>query len=187
MGMLRVISGSCRGRKLKTVKGKTTRPTADRMREALFNILALKIPDAVILDLFAGTGALGIEALSRGAKHTVFIEKDKNALQTIKENILLCQMGDKSTTIQWDIVKSLGCIDSTTLLFDIVFMDPPYKKDIIPKTIENLINTNTLKKSADIVVEHDSEKEMPNDILGYGVIDKRTYGNTAFSFLRLKT
>ena len=185
MGMLRVISGSCKGRKLKTVKGKTTRPTADRMREALFNILALKIPDAVVLDLFAGTGALGIEALSRGAKYSVFIENDRHAVSTIKENILLCQMGDKSKTIQWDIVNNLACIASTGLLFDIVFMDPPYRKDIIPATIHNLVNTNTMKKSTDIIVEHAGEKELPRDILGYGVVDKRRYGNTAFSFLRL--
>lgn len=181
-----MISGSCRGRKLKTVKGKTTRPTADRMREALFNILASKIPNAVILDLFAGTGALGIEALSRGAKYSVFIENDRRALSTIKENILLCQMGDKSATIQWDIVKNLTCIEPTARLFDIVFMDPPYKKDIIPKTIENLKNTNALKKSTDIIVEHASEKALPSEISGYDVVDKRKYGNTAFSFLRLK-
>jgi 16S rRNA (guanine966-N2)-methyltransferase len=186
MGMLRVISGSCKGRKLKTVKGVTTRPTADRMREALFNIMASKIPGAVILDLFAGTGALGIEALSRGAKYSVFIEKDKNALSTINENILLCQMSDKAKTIQWDIVKNLACIESTTLLFDIVFMDPPYKKNVIKKTIDNLRKTNSLKKNTDIIVEHASEKELQCEASGYEIVDQRTYGRTAFSFLRVK-
>lgn len=186
MGTLRVISGSLKGRKLKTVKGITTRPTADRMREALFNIMASKIPGSVILDLYAGTGALGIEALSRGAKYSVFIENDKNALSTINENILLCQMSDKAKTIQWDIVKSLTCVESTTLLFDIVFMDPPYKKNVIKKTIENLKKTSSLKKSTDIIVEHSIEKELQNEISGYEVFDQRKYGKTAFSFLRIK-
>ena len=95
-------------------------------------------------------------------------------------------MSDKAKTIQWDIVKSLTCVESTTLLFDIVFMDPPYKKNVTKKTIENLKKTNALKKSTDIIVEHASDKEFQNEISGYDVFDQRKYGRTAFSFLRMK-
>jgi len=185
MGGLRVIGGICKGRKLKSVRGITTRPTADRMRESLFNIIASKIPDAMILDLFAGTGALGIEALSRGAKYSVFIENNNNALSIINENILLCQMSEKAKTIQWDIVKNLKCIESANPPFDIVFIDPPYKKKIIKKTIENLRKTDSLKKKTDIIVEHSSEEVLQEEFTGYRILDQRKYGKTTFSFLRI--
>ncbi len=182
---LRVISGVCKGRKLKSVRGIKTRPTADRVKESLFNIIALKIPDAMVLDLFAGTGALGIEALSRGAKYAVFIESNKKALSVINENILLCQMSGKAKTIQWDIAKNLNCIDSTNPPFDIVFMDPPYKENVITKTIDNLRKTGALKKETDIIFEHSAEEILQEEVTRYRILDQRQYGKTAFSFLRI--
>ena len=150
---LRIIGGKQRGRKLLTVKGMDTRPTADRMRESLFNILSARIAGSHVLDLFAGTGALGMEALSRGAESAVFIDHARAALAVIESNINLCGWGEQARIIKWNIVANLKCLEGRRPPFDIVFMDPPYSKGYVQKALANLRSSNSLAHGALVVVE----------------------------------
>lgn len=184
MSGLRVISGICKGRKLKTVHGMQTRPTADRMRESLFNILGPKLVEAVVLDLFAGTGALGIEALSRGARYAVFVERRQQAVSVIRENLITCRMTDKARIIQWDVAKNLKCLESVTARFDMVFMDPPYQQNLLYAALDSLRKTASLHAETTIVIEHAADDTLQTNGAGYTMLDQRQYGNTAFSFLR---
>ena len=116
---MRVIGGNLRGRKLSAVPGGFIRPTADRIREAIFNILAGGVRDAFVLDLFAGTGSLGIEALSRGAKFSVFIDSNPAALSVIHSNLKKCEIEDRAKVFKWDIVKNLNCIRLPNQTFEL--------------------------------------------------------------------
>jgi len=118
---MRVIAGEFRSRRLKSIPGDATRPTPDRLRETLFDILAARIEGAVFLDGYAGTGAVGIEALSRGARHAIFLEKDRFAIETIRENLASLQLDRRATVIKGPVLLALGRSSA-----DIVFLDPPY-------------------------------------------------------------
>jgi 16S rRNA (guanine966-N2)-methyltransferase len=183
---LRVISGSQRGRKLLTVKGMGTRPTADRMREALFNILSNRVIGAHILDLFAGTGAFGIEALSRGATSAVFIDKEKAALSVIIRNIELCGLEERSRVMKWNIALNLKCLEGRMPKFDMVFMDPPYDHGFVQKALTNLYHSNSLTSGAVVVVEHSPAEPVPENFFGFEMTDQRRYGRTCFSFLHVQ-
>ena len=145
---LRIIGGELKGKKLYTIPGTLIRPTADRLRESIFNILSYLVKEAVVLDLFAGTGALGIEALSRGADSAVFIDNNKKALSVIERNIQSCAVDNRSQIIRWDIVKNLNCINSVDSKFNLVFMDPPYNKGMIKPTLNNLHDSGYHGKDA---------------------------------------
>ena len=183
---LRVIGGIHRGRKLATVKGKNTRPTADRMREALFNILSSDVKAAHVLDLFAGTGALGIEALSRGAASAVFIDRERAALAVIESNIKTCRLEAQARIIRWDIVANLACLSGSRPRFDLVFMDPPYDTGCVRKTLENLCHSDSLSREAIVVVEHSPQEPVPEMLFGFEITDRRRYSKTGFSFLRVQ-
>jgi len=118
---MRVIAGEFRSRRLKSIPGNATRPTPDRLRETLFDILAARIEGALFLDAYAGTGAVGIEALSRGARHAIFLEKDRFAIETIRENLAALQLERRATVIKGPVLLALGRSPA-----DIVFLDPPY-------------------------------------------------------------
>ncbi len=180
---LRIISGNLRGKKLFSVRGIKTRPTADRLRESLFNILASQVRNKKILDLFAGTGALGIEALSRGAKSVVFVDNYINAISIIKKNVTSCNMNEKSKIKQWNILHNLNCIKSTEGIIDLVFMDPPYNKNMIQKTLHHLQSCTWLAKNASIIIEHSFLESIPEDLDCFTITDRRKYGKTIVSFL----
>jgi len=180
---LRVIGGKLRGRKLSSLRGAAIRPTADRHREAIFNILVGRIQGAVVLDLFAGTGALGIEALSRGAKFAVFIDHHKDAISVIARNLKLCLFEDRSKIIKWDIAKNLNCICMTDQKFDLIFMDPPYKKNLVGAALLHLQHAQALAGGARIVVEHSPYETITPDFCAYEILDQRKYGKTLVSFL----
>jgi len=180
---LRVIGGSLRGKKLLTLRGATVRPTADRTRESIFNILSDRVPKSVVLDLFAGSGAMGIEALSRGAESAVFIEKQKNAHSLIKQNITACALDKKATLIKWDIEKSLDCIKSFKSCFTLTFIDPPYNKQFIKPSLLALHNSKTLNYGAQIIVEHSLSEPVPDNLAEFKITDQRKYGKTLVSFL----
>jgi 16S rRNA (guanine966-N2)-methyltransferase len=180
---LRIISGTYKGKKLLPFPGKTIRPTSDRLREALFNILADKIQGALVLDLFAGTGALGIEALSRGAGAATFIEKDASAVLLLKKNIHACGLEENVHVIQWDILTNLNCIQSITPGFNLVFMDPPYQKDMVQSALRHLSNSNALQNNACLVIEHSKFDPIPNIPKAFQLKDERKYGKTLVSFL----
>ena len=180
---LRVIGGKLRGRRLRSVKGYRTRPTADRIREALFSILSKRVAGAVVLDLFAGTGALGIEAMSRGAESAVFIDIDTRAARIIEQNIDACSLASRTRCIRWDIVKNLNCLLPYPQMFDLVLMDPPYDRNMILPSVVNLLRSACLKPNAWIVVEHGSRDAVSQGSVPLSLIDQRRYGKTLVSFL----
>lgn len=180
---LRVISGKFRGKKLYSVPGANTRPTSDRLRESLFNILSFRVQNAHVLDLFAGTGALGIEAMSRGADTCVFIDKYEGALSIINKNITACNIEEQTKTFKWDIRKNLNCLKSEQPTFSLVFMDPPYNTNSIEPTFHNLLESRVLIKDALVVIEHSIRETLPNNISQLQIADQRKYGKTVVSFL----
>ena len=181
---LRIIGGDLKGKKLYTIPGTLIRPTADRLRESIFNILSNLVEETVVLDLFSGTGAFGIEALSRGAEFAVFIDNSKKALSVVERNIKSCAVDNRSQIIRWNIVKNLNCIKSIGSEFDLVFMDPPYNKGIIKPTLLNLHDSGSLGNDACIVVEHNYLETIPETYKQFELIDQRKYGKKLISFMR---
>ncbi|MGD9382499.1 MAG: 16S rRNA (guanine(966)-N(2))-methyltransferase RsmD [Desulfobacterales bacterium] len=180
---LRIISGRLKGKKLRSVRGVTIRPTADRLRESIFNILSNQVLNAMVLDLFAGTGALGMEALSRGAESAVFVDNNPGALSVIQRNITSCAFDKQAHIIKWDIKKNLDCLKSAGTAFDLVFMDPPYNQGMVKSALFNLEQTGSLEQAARIVVEHSPLEPIPEDIFMFEIADRRKYGKTLVSFL----
>jgi len=129
---MRVITGVARGRRLKTLEGMDTRPTTDRVKEGLFNIIQFDLPACRFLDLFAGSGQIGIEALSRGAEYAVFIDQNRDALQIIKENLLTTGLLKKARAVS---MEAKTYLQSVKVPFDIVFLDPPYHQGILPEIL----------------------------------------------------
>lgn len=179
---MRIIGGRLRGRKLQTFKGSQVRPTADRVREALFNILGDKFADANILDLFAGTGALGIEALSRGAQTAVFVDNSAQSLAVLRKNLDRCALQPYARIIQWDISRNLTCLKCYPETFDMVFMDPPYHLDLVTKALQHLLDSGCLSSRALLVAEHEVGAEFEIESARFNCTDNRRYGRTALSF-----
>ncbi len=178
---MRVIAGELRGKKLSQPSGRDIRPTSDKMRESVFNILGEQVKQARVLDLFAGTGALGIEALSRGAASAVFLDKSVPAVRLIEKNLALCGLSDTARIFKWDISRTLYGLRSVGP-FDLVFLDPPYGKNLLPLAIHHLMQARVLVKNAILVAEHgfdESLKQPPEWVL----FDQRRYGKSLVSFL----
>ncbi|RJP95670.1 MAG: 16S rRNA (guanine(966)-N(2))-methyltransferase RsmD [Desulfobacteraceae bacterium] len=181
---MRIISGDFKGKKLASLRGTATRPTADRVRESIFNIRAAEIQNSAVLDLFAGTGALGLEALSRGAASAVFIDSEIPAVKTIQKNIDNCRVNNRARVIRWDIRRNLNCLSPAIPVFDLVFMDPPYNANFMTVTLTHLSKQGVLKHNASIIVEHASMEPIVSGIAGFELTDQRIYGKTVVSFLR---
>ncbi len=183
---MRVISGKCKGRRLKGEADKRVRPTSDKVKAAIFNILPDDFSTSAVLDLFAGTGGLGIEALSRGAQLAVFVDSSRQAFNTIKDNLKLCRMMDQGQVLTKKVSPALKLIAEKGSLFDLVFMDPPYEKSLAGPALELLGRLSLLGPDAIVVVEH-SDKEPLQDAYGELVLkDKRNYGSTWVSFYQLE-
>jgi len=180
---LRIIGGDLKGKRLKSIHGKLIRPTADRIREAIFNILSNSIAKALVLDLFAGTGALGIEALSRGAERAFFVDNQHASLSVLKQNVLSCGLSEKAIVVKWNIRQNLNCIKSIGQKFDLIFLDPPYNEGLITPSLFNLDQSDALKNNARIVVEHSVFESLPTDLCAFQLADQRKYGKTLVSFL----
>jgi 16S rRNA (guanine966-N2)-methyltransferase len=180
---LRIISGALKGRKLKTLRGTKTRPTTDRLRETIFNILQAYDRPQIVLDLFAGSGAFGLEAISRGAKEAVFIDGQRTACNIIKENIRICHIESQTTVIHWNIIHNLHCIRKVPHFFDLVFMDPPYNQNCLTPTLNHLLNSGRLKPKALIVLEHHENEPLLAGLPHLETIDCRRYGKTLVSIL----
>ena len=181
---LRRIGGEFKGHKLFSVEGDKTRPTADHVREAIFNILSSRVDASIVLDLFAGTGALGLEALSRGAHNAVLIETHKLALCALRRNIKALGLEGRTTILKWDILKNLNCLKAFSARIDLVFMDPPYARNLIEQTLSNLHACGCLETGARVIVEHSPREAISGDELPFHQEDRRTYGKTLVSFLR---
>lgn len=180
---IRIIGGELKGRKLVTVAGRETRPTADRVREAIFNILGDSVRGTRVLDLYAGTGAMGIEALSRGAQFVFFADNRKTALAALAKNIKNCALESKASTIKWNIADNLNVLRSHQPLFDLVFVDPPYHRDLIQPTLSSLGASQCLASGARLAIEHSPHELIPDNRAAFQIADQRRYGKTLVSFL----
>lgn len=179
---MRVISGSARGLKLKAPEGLNTRPTTDRIKESLFNIIAADLYQCRFLDLFSGSGAIGIEALSRGAKKAVLVDSDVKSAAVIKHNLKAARVEDRAEVFNCDIIKALSCLKDRGEKFDIIFMDPPYNRDFINKTLEYIAEANILDDEGYIIAEQSKEDSEPK-IRGLSVFRTKDYKITKMTFL----
>lgn len=176
MGILRVISGKARGRKIKTLKGDTTIPTADRVKEALFSIVSGNVYGSRVLDLYAGTGSLGIEALSRGAVFCTFIDRSPRCEKLIGENLSITGFTEYSNVLRGDVLKLIpGLLKDS---YDLVFLDPPYMKGLAEETLELLSKGNIISPGG-IVVAEQNVKEPVRDVYGnLHLISRHKYKDT---------
>lgn len=185
---MRIISGTARGTKLFTLEGLDTRPTLDRVKEPLFNIINFDLEDAVVLDLFAGSGALGLEAISRGAKKVFLCEKNRNAANIVEKNIEKTKFQDQAILIRNDFEKAISFIEQLNEKIDVVFIDPPYKTDLIKKSLEKILDSDILNDDFIIIAETDEPERILKDIniLNINVFDTRKYGRVSLIFLNRK-
>lgn len=183
---MRIISGTARGTKLYTLDGMNTRPTLDRVKEPLFNIINFELEDATVLDLFAGSGALGLEALSRGAKKVFFCEKNREAALVVEKNIIKTKFNDKAVLLKTDFEKAILQLQNSNEKIDIVFIDPPYKTDFVKKSLNLLLNSNILCDDFIIIVETDEPDRILDDIknVDINLYDNRKYGRVSLFFLK---
>lgn len=181
---MRIISGRARGSKLQTIEGLNTRPTTDRVKESLFNLLQYDFYNKVVLDLFAGSGALGLEAISRGAQKAIFVDESKACCEVIKKNIAKIKAEANSVVLQCDVQSAIKRQEAATV--DFVFMDPPYHKGLIEPALELLMSSGVLKELAIVSVEHEKTDifKVPE---GYECLKQRSYGITTLSILRRTT
>lgn len=178
---MRVITGSARGIQLKTPEGMTTRPTSDRVKEAMFSIIHFDIPGAHVLDLFGGTGQLGIEALSRGAKSAIFVDAGEPACRLIKENLKRTKLEKQGSVIRSDYLEYLK---RTREKFDIILLDPPYAEVFLENALKCITEIDILREGGIIVTERPLGKELPWDFQGYERSKDYKYGNTLVTIYR---
>ncbi|NTV13386.1 MAG: 16S rRNA (guanine(966)-N(2))-methyltransferase RsmD [Desulfobulbaceae bacterium] len=187
---MRIISGKSRGLVLRT-PGKSEamseiRPTADRVREALFSILGIRVKSARVLDLYAGTGALGLEALSRGADSVVFVDRGDTAINLIKKNVDLCNVSDRSIVIRRDLTRGLQFLMTLrpSTGFDLIFLDPPYRCNLVTQFLNTLSDLELLAADSLVVAEEAAAVELPQIFPGLVLADRRHYGDTGIWFYR---
>ena len=178
---MRVIAGEFKGRKLEIPKT-TLRPTLDRTKETLFNILQTYVPNAKVLDLFAGSGSLGIEALSRGAEHCIFVDINKEATKIIKANCEKCGCTDLSNVINLPYDVAIGGLKQK---FDIIFADPPYADGFYYDILKRLDKSDILTKDAIVVLEHDSANSLPDTVGNISKYREKVMGKCTFSFYQV--
>ncbi len=179
---MRVISGTARGLKLSSLEGLDTRPTLDRVKEALFSMLTPYIYDANVLDLFAGSGALGVEALSRGSKHVVFVDALSTAMDIVRENATKAAVSDRAS---FHLKKAVDYLNNCNEKFDIVFLDPPYNGNFYEECLTKLYQNKLLSDDCVITLEWDSELARPSIPPYYEVLKERRYGRVMITLLSL--
>lgn len=179
---MRIISGKARGTKLYTLEGNLTRPTLDRVKESLFNILQNDISDCVFLDMFSGSGAIGLEAASRGAKKVILCDKNKQAIEIVEKNIQKTHLENNVVLYKKDFENML---DNLNEKIDIVYIDPPYKTDLAYKAVKKLLDSNLLTYNTLVIIETDEEERILEQIkeLKIKVVNKRKYGRIHLIFI----
>lgn len=183
---MRVVAGEYGGRRLKAVPGMKTRPTTDKVKEAMFNIIGPYLDGGQVLDLFAGSGGLSIEAVSRGADHATLVDRQYQAIKTIHENLSVTKEEDKFTVLKGDAYKMLNKLAKQEQGFDYVFLDPPYKKQQILELMEQLKQLGLLNADALIICETDQVADLPEELADFELIKKADYGITELTFYRYK-
>lgn len=184
--MIRVLAGEAKGRGLKVLRGQEIRPTSAKVGAALFNILGDRIPGSVFLDLFAGFGSVGIEALSQGARRAVFVEQRSRAVALIQENLNRCGFFERGELLKGDVFQALSRLQRRKECFDFIFLDPPYEKGLVEKTLSLLAQPPQLiERAGEVIVQH-SLREVP--MPAYGLLQRKvrkSYGDTQLSFFTL--
>lgn len=184
---MRVVSGEFRGRKLSAVPGMATRPTTDKVKEALFNIIGPYFDGGRSLDLFAGSGGLSIEGVSRGIEEAVLIDRQYQAIKTIKQNIAVTKKPERFTVYKMDARKALGVLGKKQLSFDLVYLDPPYAKQQILKDLDQMVAQGLLNEGAVIVAETNQEADLPtHDLPNFTFLRRQTYGITVLTIYRFR-
>lgn len=181
---MRVISGTAKGRPLKAVPGMGTRPTTDKVKEAIFSMIGPYFDGGRVLDLFAGTGGLSIEALSRGMEHAVLTDVDKKAIDTIRHNLQAAGLNEKAELYRNDAERAVKALAKRGMRFDLVFLDPPYKMKVIRGLLEQLVEGGLLRDRAYVVIEHDAEDRHDEPVGSLSCIRRAEYGDTAVTIYR---
>jgi 16S rRNA (guanine966-N2)-methyltransferase len=184
--VVRVIAGSAKGRRLATIRTLALRPTPDRVREALFNILGMQIDGAAILDLFAGSGAVGLEALSRGARLAMFVEGHAPACRLIEKNLRLCGLYEHAAVWCDDVLTGLPTLKRQGQTFDVIFLDPPYQAALVQDTLQQLGDGRLLSESGQVIAEHFFKRELPERYGRLRRVRLARFGDVALSFYRVE-
>lgn len=178
---MRVITGTARGRKLKELSGMETRPTTDRVKEAMFSIIQFELEGRRVLDLFSGTGQLGIEALSRGAEHCVFVDIRREAVSLIRDNLAHTGLTDRAKVVQGDYLAYLTQSKET---FDVILLDPPYGDEIIKKALQTITRIDKLSENGIIICENGSNFDWPSVFEPYALQKEYQYGRIKLALYR---
>ncbi len=181
---MRVISGKAKGAKLGSCRGIQVRPTLDRVKESIFNIISWDFGEKEVLDLFAGIGSLGIECLSRGAKKVVFIESNSRAVDSLRKNLKHCGFTDQSEIIEVLVTQGIKILEGKGNKFDLIFLDPPYQKDLVNTTLKELSQSQLLREDTLIIAEHAFREKIPECFKRVNLKDRRRYGETVVSLFR---
>lgn len=181
---MRITGGRAKGRRLHTPKGLLIRPTSDRVREAVFNILGHDLAGLNVLDLFSGTGSLGLEALSRGAERAVFVDRSRDSMALARKNIDFCGYGGVGEFIRTDLAGGIPWTHPILVKhrFDLVFLDPPYSKSLVVPVLNRISPEKGLRSGARVVVETERGADLPASFPALEMVDTRVYGDTRISF-----
>ena len=182
---MRVISGTAKGHKLVAPEGKDTRPTTDRNKESLFNMIAPDLYDAVFLDLFCGSGAIGIEALSRGAKKAVFVDSSRQSRESTQRNLQHTKLEQKAELLNQDVFSAIRLLKNRNERFDIIFMDPPYEEGLVAPVLEAIVLSSLLREDGYVIVERGA-KTLPPKVQGLKIIREKDYKTTVMTFMVLE-
>lgn len=179
---MRVIAGTAKGHNLQTIEGLATRPTTDRIKETLFNIIAFDLPEASFLDLFSGSGAIGIEALSRGAAEAVFVENAAECQKVIQANLMHTKLQGRARLLQTDVLFALDRLAAEGKKFDIIFMDPPYEAGLYTSVLERIAENGLLKAEGYLIAEGSSQIALTIP-KGMKILREKVYKTTTLTFL----
>lgn len=183
---MRVIAGEKKGHSLKAVPGSSTRPTSDKVKESIFNMIGPFFDGGIALDLFGGSGGLGIEALSRGTKRVIFVDQDKKAIDTIKSNLEQCQFRDRAEVYRNDALRALRALIKREVKFSIIFLDPPYANENISSILAIIDDHGLLAEAGTIVCEYGAGQQLPEQVGALVNVRTEQYGDTGVSIFQFE-
>ncbi|MDR7869904.1 MAG: 16S rRNA (guanine(966)-N(2))-methyltransferase RsmD [Tissierellaceae bacterium] len=182
---MRVISGLRKGHRLKSPKGMDVRPTEDKIKESLFNIIGKIDESSVVLDLFGGTGSIGIEFLSRGAKKSYFVDVSPNSISCIKDNLNHTKLNELAVVIKSDSIRAIKQLYNDKLIFNYIYIDPPFRKNqLLTSVLSTLAEYPIMNINSIIIIEHESELVLEDKIFNFNKFDERKYGSKTISFFK---
>lgn len=180
---MRIITGTAKGRQLKPPRGHDVRPTSDRVKESLFAILAGRVGDAAVADIFAGTGNLGLEALSRGAASAVFVDASPASIAIIRDNVVRTGLGDRAEILRSDALAAVDRFARAGRSFDLIFCDPPYNRGLPAAVLDKLAAVDILRPGGTVIIEHSRHEQLPESLVNLKISRTERYGETLVSFL----